>query len=68
MKEEKIIFYGFCEERSVCENKPDALSIYPRQNAKIWEMQFIFATANADIFCNIGHSITLCSLILYIPR
>ena len=36
MKEEKtILFYGLCKERSVCENKPDALSIYPRQNAKI---------------------------------
>ncbi|GFI56190.1 hypothetical protein IMSAG013_01245 [Clostridiales bacterium] len=36
MKEENtILFYGLCKERSVCENKPDALSIYPRQNAKI---------------------------------
>lgn len=48
MKEEKtILFYGLCKERSVCENKPDALSIYPRQNAKIQEADYSFATANA---------------------
>jgi len=35
MKEEKTTFYFIDSERSVCENKPDALSIYPRQNAKI---------------------------------
>ena len=52
MKEENtILFYGLCKERSVCENKPDALSIYPRQNAKIQKKDYIFATANADVFC-----------------
>ena len=59
MKEENtILFYGLCKERSVCENKPDALSIYPRQNAKIQETYYVFVTANADLFCYIGNPIT----------